>query len=159
MEKVVIQLITAFLGSLGFAILFHLRRELLFPASLGGLFSWGIYLLGMEVWENVFGACLLAAAFSAFYAEVLARALKAPSTLFFIPTVVPLIPGNPLYQTMSCVVRGDFFMARQDAFLTLQYALAIALGISLLWTFFVMSTRIRFYRQNRHLFRGRKKSS
>ena len=32
-----IQLITAFLGSLGFAMLFHVRREKLLLASLGGL--------------------------------------------------------------------------------------------------------------------------
>ena len=49
-----IQLITAFLGSLGFAMLFHVRREKLLLASLGGLLSWGVYLLmGLALSDDV----------------------------------------------------------------------------------------------------------
>ena len=40
-----IQLVTAFTGSLGFALLFHVRKEKLLLASLGGLLAWGVYLL------------------------------------------------------------------------------------------------------------------
>ena len=39
-----IQLASAFLGSMGFALLFHIRREKLLLASLGGLLTWGVYL-------------------------------------------------------------------------------------------------------------------
>ena len=42
--EIVMQLVTAFLGSLGFALLFHVRREKLLLASLGGLLSWGYIL-------------------------------------------------------------------------------------------------------------------
>ena len=45
MRDIVIQLVTAFAGSLGFALLFHVRREKLLLASLGGLLAWGVYLL------------------------------------------------------------------------------------------------------------------
>ena len=34
-----IQLVTAFTGSLGFALLFHVRKEKLLLASLGGLLA------------------------------------------------------------------------------------------------------------------------
>ena len=37
--------ITAFLGSLGFSLLYGLKRRHLLFASLGGLISWGMYLL------------------------------------------------------------------------------------------------------------------
>ena len=40
-----VQLASAFAGSLGFALLFHVRREKLLLASLGGLLAWGVYLL------------------------------------------------------------------------------------------------------------------
>ena len=39
MKEILIQLVTAFLGSLGFALLFGLRRRYLFPAALGGLLA------------------------------------------------------------------------------------------------------------------------
>ena len=45
MKDVILQLVMAFVGSLGFAMLFHLRRSLWVTASLGGLFCWGCYLL------------------------------------------------------------------------------------------------------------------
>ena len=41
----IMQLVTAFIGSWGFAMLFHVRREKLLLASLGGLLAWGVYLL------------------------------------------------------------------------------------------------------------------
>ena len=37
-----VQLASAFAGSLGFALLFHVRREKLLLASLGGLLAWGV---------------------------------------------------------------------------------------------------------------------
>lgn len=143
MHEVFIQLVTAFLGSLGFALLFHLRRRLLFSASIGGLLSWAVYLLGDRLLGSVFIACLLASAFSALYSEILARLLKAPATVFFIPTIVPLIPGSTLYYTMSYAVQNDWPQAKAYASLTLQYTLSIAIGISLVWALFYMLRKIR----------------
>lgn len=138
MSTIVLQLITAFLGSLGFSLLFHLRKQLLLPASIGGFLCWGIYLVGIHFSEGVFVPCLLASAFAALYAEVLARIKKAPATLFLVPAVVPAIPGSTLYYTMSNAVQGEWDIARSYGYLTIQYALAIAGGISLVWAMSVM---------------------
>ena len=48
MNEIIIQLITGMLGSLGFALLFGLKKQYLIVASLGGLLNWGLYLLGMH---------------------------------------------------------------------------------------------------------------
>ena len=40
-----IQLVTAFAASVGFALPLHVRQEKLLLASLGGLLAWGVYLL------------------------------------------------------------------------------------------------------------------
>lgn len=138
-----IQLITAFAGSLGFALLFHLRRRLLFTASLGGLLSWGVYLLGTHMTNGIFLPCLCCAAFAALYGEIAARLLKAPATVIFIPAIVPSIPGSTLYYTMSCIVQKDWTLASQYGMLTLQYALAIAIGISAVWAAFYMAHQVR----------------
>lgn len=143
MNSTVIQLCTAFLGALSFALIFGLRRRLIIPASLGGLLSWAIYLICGGFIDGVFAPCLIASAFSALYAELLARVLKAPVTLFFLPAMVPLIPGSSLYYAMSSVVRRDMDTARHYGSLTIQYALAIAVGMSLVWAFCVMAGRIR----------------
>lgn len=131
--QIVIQLITGMLGSLGFALLFGLKRQYLISAALGGLLSWGLYLLGMHLFKNIFLACLLASAFSALYSEIVARIQKAPTTLFFITSVIPLIPGSTLYHACSNAVVRQWSEAKHYATVTLQYALAIAAGACIVW--------------------------
>ena len=56
-----IQLAMAFVGSLGFCMMFRLRAGLLVPASLGGLFCWAVYLTGAQYVEGIFSRLLLPA--------------------------------------------------------------------------------------------------
>ena len=141
-SAVIMQLAMAFAGSVGFTVLFRLRRQLIIPASLGGCLSWGIYLLA-HLYYNIFFACLIASACAALYAELLARIRKAPVTLFFISAVIPLIPGSTLYYTMSYAVQRNWEKAGEYGNMTLQYAFAIAVGISLIWAVFSMGQKIR----------------
>ncbi len=137
-----IQLLCAFLGTLGFSLLFGLRWRYVFLASLGGGLCWGLYLLCTSMGAGVFLANLVSAAFSALYAEILARVMKAPAPLFCIPTLIPLVPGSTLYYTMSCAVRGNMTDAASYGWETLQAGLAIAAGISLIWSVFFMMDRV-----------------
>ena len=100
----VIQIAAAFFGSLGFALLFGLRRRYLLPASLGGMLSWGLYLLLDRLFGSPFVACLAASAFSMVYAELMAHWMRSPTTLFVIPAIIPLVPGSSLYYAMSSAV-------------------------------------------------------
>ena len=131
MREVPIQLLTAFLGSLGFSVLFGLRKKHLLAAAVGGLFAWSLYLLAESRLHSLFFSNLFASAFAVLYAEFLARRLKCPATLFVVPGIVPLVPGSSLYYAMSCVVRRDLESARVYGAETLEYALAIAAGMSI----------------------------
>ena len=134
MKHIILQLITAMTGSMGCALLFHVRPRLILPAALGGFFNWGIYLISARFFGGVLMPSVVTAAFSALYAEVMARRFRAPATVFFIPTIIPLIPGSTLYYTMSCIVSKDWNAAREFGYTTAQYALGIAAGVSLVWT-------------------------
>ncbi len=131
MKETVIQLLAAFVGSFGFAMLFGLHRRYLLPASLGSVFVWGIFLAGQALLGTDFLPCLIASAFAVLYAELMARLLRTPATLFVIPAIFPLVPGSSLYYTMDCAVHGRLIQARAYGTQTLLYALAIAGGISL----------------------------
>lgn len=138
------QLLMAFLGSVGFALRFHLRKTLILPASLGGLLSWAVYLLFHDVFQQgIFISCLIASICVAFYAEILARRLRAPATLFLIPGAVPLIPGSNLYYSMSYAVAGEWAAAKDYSIRMIEFALGIAIGISLVLAFFVMKERVK----------------
>ncbi|WP_311145960.1 threonine/serine exporter family protein [Stomatobaculum longum] len=138
MRTVVIQLLSAFMGAGSFAILFQLKRKYLFIAALGGALEWGVYLLLMKLIGAVFPASFLASAFTALYAELLARWQRAPVTIFFISGIIPLVPGSSLYYTMSAIVHGDSEAASYYSSRTIQYAFAIAAGISVITAVFEM---------------------
>lgn len=131
MKDIIIQLVTALLGSLGFALLFQLRKGLLVAAAIGGLVNWGVYLLVDRFVDGFFLPCFVAAAVAVIYCEVAARVLKAPVTLFLVPSVVPSVPGSALFYTMSGIVRQDWAAAKSFGLKTAEFALGIAAGICL----------------------------
>lgn len=138
------QLLLAFAGALGFSLIFNVRKQLLFPASFGGVLCWGIYLLCTHQFAlNVFYASFAASACAALYAEIVARVLGTPATVIYIPSIVPLIPGSGLYYMMSAVVYSKWSEAGQYGISTLQCVLGIGLGMSVICAPFEMVARIK----------------
>ena len=154
MEKI-IQLITAFMGSLGFSILFRVSRDKLLRASFGGLISWGIYLLmGLWIKEEAL-LYLIASSAITIYAEILARKTKTPTTIFIVSAAIPLIPGGSLYDTMRALAKQnmeDFFANAKH---TLLLAGAIALGI--ICTMSIIQAIYRMYDELQLSYKKRRK--
>ena len=143
-----IQLATALAGSLGFALIFNIGKKHVIPASLGGLLSWGVYLLCRETFEmDTMVATICSSVCCQIYAEILARIMKAPTTVFYIPAVVPLIPGGALYNTMNAAVYQDWNACRQYGVQTLQGTLGIAVGISFVSAVLHMLTKFSHSRK------------
>ena len=88
-----------------------------------------------------------ASALVCWYAQVLARILHTPVILLFTPASVPRIPGSGLYYTMSAMVRKDWAEVLSKGWETVQCALGIALGMSIICA---------IYDAGRELFAGRK---
>ena len=100
METIIIQLLSAFVGSLGFALLFNNDKKTMLPATFGGMFGWAVYLVFEATDIGVFLATIAAAAFCQLYSEVFSRVLKTPKTSIYITSIVPLVPGGSLFRTM-----------------------------------------------------------
>lgn len=124
-----LQLATAFTGSLGFALLFHVRREKLLLASLGGLLAWIVYLLMGAVSDQDVVRYFVASVVLTVYAELLARRVKCPATLFLVTAAVPLIPGGSLYHTMQYFMENDLESFSRQGLTTVLLAVAIAVGM------------------------------
>ena len=144
-----LQLITAFLGSLGFAMVFHVRRERLLLASLGGLLAWGAYLLmgfvsGQDVVRYFFASVALTV-----YAETMARVVKCPATLFLITGSIPLVPGGSLYRTMQFFMQNDLGAFSHQALTTVLLAVSIAVGMLFPASVFQLLQRVRTQERKR----------
>lgn len=138
MKEIIVQLITAFFGSLGFALLFNMRKKHLLAASAVGMLGWGMYLLMESFGFECFVVTFLASSFTSLCCELCGELLDAPATMFFITAVVPLIPGRSLYYTVYYMAHRDLEQAKLFAGTTAQYAIGIACGISAVWTLFRM---------------------
>ena len=126
-----VQIVTGFLGSLGFALLYNVRGKKLVAAALGGFLSWSLFLLLGLFMDSEPIRYLIASMSISVYAEVLARVLKTPTTTFIITALIPLIPGGSLYYTMSSAFSGNFDVFIGNAVSTLSLALALAIGVAI----------------------------
>lgn len=131
MKEMIFQLISGTVGSFGFSLIFNVGKKHLIPAALGGLISWAVYLLCNRLLNmDMLMSSVLASACCQVYAEILARVFKTPTTVFFIPAVVPLIPGGSLYNTMYSAVFQDWSSFRVYGINTLLTTLGISIGLS-----------------------------
>lgn len=129
------QLITAFLGTLGFGVLFNIRGRKLWLAALGGFLSWGFFLL-LGLWiQSEPVRYFLCSVLVSVYAEILARAVKTPTTTFIIISLIPLVPGGSLYYTMASALEGSGDRFVTNGVHTLSLAIALSLGIILVTSF------------------------
>ncbi len=138
----IVQILSGFVGSLGFAVLFNIRGMRLVVAALGGFLSWTLFLLLSRcITSDPVNYFVVAFALS-LYAEIMARVMKTPTTTFITTSLIPLIPGGSLYYTMAYAFESDMAKFLSKAIYTLQLAAALALGIILATTLTKMFLRL-----------------
>ncbi|MDE7322138.1 MAG: threonine/serine exporter family protein [Lachnospiraceae bacterium] len=128
-EKYFVMILTAAVGTLGYCLIINVKRNKIIYGCLGGMFSTFLYCVCVECGLSLLAQNLIPAAVATLYAEVLARIVKAPATVFLIPAIIPLVPGGRLYYTMSAIVDANADGAKLYARETLIIALGIAVGI------------------------------
>ena len=124
----VVQIIAALVGSVGFAIFFKMKGRQIALAGIGGAVTWMVYLFVQSFVTGYFMPYFAAAVFVAVYAEIMARINRAPATIFLTAAAVPLIPGGSLYYTMAGLVNKDEVLFTQSGEAAIVIALAIAMG-------------------------------
>ena len=151
-SELCLQIITAFLGSLGFSMLFNVRGSKLFIAGLGGELSWTLYLALGAFTDDDPIKYFIASLFVTVYAEIFARIKKSPTTSFLVPSFIPLIPGGALYNTMKYALNNDWGEFADNASYTMRLALALAAGIV------AVSSFMRMYQATVHYLQQHKQA-
>ena len=129
MKEIVVTLITAALGTLGFSILFYVHPRRLFFATMGGILTCGVYLLAGYFLPGELIPNLLGAMVGAGFSELMSRLTKAPVPIYMVPCVIPLVPGSGLYASMFNFVAGNYTAAAAAGMRTLEISMGIAGGI------------------------------
>lgn len=131
---VVIELLSCAVGSYFFCGIFNGRGRALFFGALGGVIGWGVYLLTGGSFPEDLISYLIASMVITLYSEVLARIKKAPTTVFLVPSLIPLVPGGHLFYTMQFFINKQYYLFAQRGLYTISVAGVLALGIMLATT-------------------------
>jgi uncharacterized membrane protein YjjB (DUF3815 family) len=130
-----IQVLTGVIGSIGFALIFNLKRAQIPYIIVGSGIGTAVYLFVYHFTQSAFLSNMLASVFCTASAEILARIRKAPATSFLIIHIIPLVPGGSLFYSMRSFILHDNEAFVRYATSTFYTAAGIAVGILIVTSF------------------------
>lgn len=119
-------IISAFISTIGFSIVFHIQKKHLLICGLVGALGWAIYLWLVALGASTVLASFIAALIVTQASYFLAKYRKTPITVYLIAGIIPLVPGLGLYRTMYAILESDYDLAIEYATLTFEIAGVIA---------------------------------
>ncbi|QHQ59767.1 threonine/serine exporter family protein [Anaerocolumna sedimenticola] len=130
----ILQLISAFIGTVAFSILFNVRKKYFLYCGITGTCGWLVYLLTYHITSGKMIANFLAAIMVMFLSRTFAVSKQCPLTVFLIPGIFPLVPGAGIYYTAYEITQRQFDKVLINGMDTFQTAVVIALAISIIIT-------------------------
>ncbi len=134
MREYVIQIFAALTGTMAFCVLFSVMPRHYLRCGLIGAAGWAVYLFIKES----FGMSLLATFAATIVLTALSRfsavKVKAPATVFLLTGIFTLVPGAGIFYTAYYLFFGQTQMAAIHGFATFKTAIAIALGIGVVYS-------------------------
>ncbi len=147
-----VMVVTGAIGTIGYALIFNVRARHIPFATLGSIISCSVYLICMNFFDDLFLSNFLGALAATAYSECCAIFLRAPASVFLIPSNIPLVPGGSLYYTMQSLITSDREEFRQyganTAYVALGIATGIIIGTVIFYTCKKMLTDIKAKRRN-----------
>lgn len=122
----IISILSAFISTIGFSIVFHVQKKHLLVCGSVGAISWMLYLLINNQSNSSVLASFLSTLIVTALSYLLAKKRKTPITVFLIAGIIPLVPGLGLYRMMAALLDEDYSLALDYATLTFEIAGVIA---------------------------------
>ena len=129
------QIIASIIGSIGFSIVFGIRRAYMLPIAVNAGLSWAVYLL-VNGFAGDFAANMVSAMFCSLVAALMARRLRVPTVVLQMPATVPMVPGGSLYYTIYHVFAGNMPTAKSYFFFTARAVFGMAIGFAVVSVLF-----------------------
>lgn len=140
---IMIQLLAAAGGTLGFCLMYNLKTKYILIPTVGGLLCWSVFLLLQSAGAGMFVSALASSLAVGLYGEIFARIVKVPTTLLFIPACMPLIPGGHLYYSALGVLASEWSLFETHLVLLIQCAVGIAVGLAIVVELEKMVLKVR----------------
>lgn len=123
------QLITSFIATGAFGILFNAPKNTLVKCGLIGMGGWLIYFVSLEHSGDAVIATFNATLIVGVLSNMLARIYKTPVIIFSVAGIIPLVPGGLAYDAMRHFMENAYNPALGSAAKVLMLSGAIAFGL------------------------------
>lgn len=143
-NSLLITCIGSAIGCFGFLFLFNIHGPGGLICVLGGVLTWAVYCICLQLGVGEIGAYFFGAVFAAIFSEVFARIRKYPAIAYLVVSIFPLIPGSGVYYTMAHAVKGEMDLFASKGMATAGIAGAMAVGILLVSTIVRLWTTRKF---------------
>lgn len=143
------EFIISAIAAVGFGMIFDLPKKTIYISSLAAGFGWVIYKITMEVTGSVYLGSLVSALVMAATAEVLARVFHYPASVFILPGIINLCPGEAIYKSMTNFIANENLVALSYFYKALGIAAAIAFGVLLSSSFSASLKNFKWRSQRR----------
>lgn len=128
MMEVIFQTVMAFFACVAFSIIFNAPKKELPFCGISGSVSWGVYFFVNEVLSQQVLATFLATLAVTIVCRYLSSIRLAPSTMYHIAGILPLVPGMNIYNAMFGILSNDLLYCFEQGVIALKLAAAIAIG-------------------------------
>ena len=132
---ILIQFVAAFIGVVAFSINLEVPKKYIVITGIVGAVGWIVYLLCIKIAVPNILAYFISALTVAIISIVLSKILKAISTIFLIPGILPIVPGIAMYEMIYCIINNHLHQAKyfllQAVLITGGIALAIFIADSI----------------------------
>ena len=123
------QILMAFGGTMAFSVLFGAAPRHYFRCGVVGAIGWSIYLLVKALIASEMVAILIASACLTALSRRLSVWEKAPTIIFLVTGIFPLVPGSSIFYTAYYLFQGNTALALTYGLAAMKTSIAIALGI------------------------------
>ncbi len=118
-----VQMMAAFLGTLGFSALFGAPRKYYVICGLVGMIGWATYIFSDSIW--------FASMVVAIVSHLVAVMMRCPVTVPLICGIIPLVPGGGLFWSLYYLLGNHLRLAFDSGVIAVKATIAIAGGIIL----------------------------
>lgn len=131
-SSLVVQAVAAFVGTLGFSVLFGVPRRNYLQCSAVACIGWMAYLV-LERYSpmGIFGATVCASIVVVVLSRLSAKWFRTPGIVYLITGVFPMIPGGAIFWATFFLVDGRIHEAMNSGLRAVALTSAIVLGIVL----------------------------
>ncbi|RIW33322.1 threonine/serine exporter [Bacillus salacetis] len=123
------QIITSFIASAAFGVIFNAPKESLVKCGSVGMFGWIIYIVMTMNGMDIVLATVTASFLIAVLSQIFSKFYKTPVIIFSVAGIIPLVPGGMAYDAMRNFVQNDYNAAISLAAKAFMISGSIAIGL------------------------------